>query len=123
MTILVLNSCSKTQAPLPIEEDKLKEILIDVHMAEAAMQPILGLKKDSLKELYFSQIFEIHQVHPVDFEATMEILQTDPKRMKKIYKSLTEDVKAKKKAYSEQIKMKADSIKSMSKSPQDTLSR
>ncbi len=121
MAFFVLESCTEKQAVLPIEDDKLKKILLDVHIAEAAMQPIVGLKKDSLKELYFAQIFEIHQVHPVDFEATMDILRTDPKRIKKIYKELTEDVKNKKKAYSEKLKIKTDSIKSVSKSQQDTL--
>lgn len=123
IAILTIGSCSKTQAPLPIEEAKLKDILVDVHMAEAAIQPIVGLKKDSLKELYFSQIFEIHQVHPVDFEATMEILQTNPARMKKIYKEMTEEVKSKKKEYSNRMKAQKDTSKSRSELQLDTLSR
>ena len=95
----LFSACKKANAPLPIEEEKLKEILIDVHVAEAALQPIIGAKKDSLRELYFSQIFEIHEIHAVEFEATMELLQEDPKRMKKIYKELTEDIPKKKLEY------------------------
>ena len=124
-TIFHLYSCSSPQIELPIEEVKLKEILMDVHVAEAALQPLVGQKKDSLKELYFSQIFEIHEVHPVDFEATMEILQNNPKRMKKIYKELTEDVQEKKMEFRKKKEMDDEKPKpkTRTKPRRDTPSR
>ena len=89
-------SCSEKDFVLPIQEESLKEILIDIHLAEAAIQPLPGKMKDSLRTLYFDQIFEIHQVHPVDFEVTMEMLEKNPKEMRRIYKTLTEKIDQKK---------------------------
>ncbi len=116
-------SCGKPEVELPIEEEKLKEILIDIHVAEAAMQPMVGLKKDSLRELYFEQIFHIHEIHRVDFEATMAILEKEPKRMKSIYKELTEEVKQKKLDFRKSREMDKKKTNSSATPRPDSLSR
>jgi len=116
-------ACTESESTLPIDEEKLKEILIDVHLAEAALQPIISVKKDSLTDLYFSQVFEIHQVHPVDFEASMEILQKDPDRMRKLYRELTEEVKKKKTEFKRKKDPKKEQAKSTSELQQDSLSQ
>ncbi len=78
-------SCSQGRQTIPIDEDKLVEVLIDVHVAEAAVQTLRGATKDSMINLYYDQICEIHAVNREEFETSMEILRNDPKRLEELY--------------------------------------
>ena len=74
-----------------MDEDKLVEVLIDVHVAEAAVQMLRGATKDSVINAYYDQIFEIYGLKREDFETTMELYRNDPKRMEELYaKVMTE---------------------------------
>lgn len=80
-----LSSCGPRSAPLPLDEDKLVKVLIDVHVAEAALQSLRGQTKDSISNIYYGQIFQIHDMSQADFEAAMLILRDDPWRMEALY--------------------------------------
>ncbi|MCB0560138.1 MAG: DUF4296 domain-containing protein [Lewinellaceae bacterium] len=83
-----LVSCSQKPPALAIDEDKLVEVLIDVHIAEAAVQSLRGATKDSVINAYYDQIFEIHGLSREEFVTTMEILRTDPKRTEELYSKI-----------------------------------
>lgn len=86
MTLLAWgSSCGRETARPPIPEDKLIGALIDVHFAEAAVQSLRGATKDSVINLYYDQICEIHGLNREEFETTMEIYRNDPIRMEKLY--------------------------------------
>ena len=85
-------SCGPEPTPIPMDEDKLVEVLIDVHVAEAAVQMLRGATKDSVINAYYDQIFEIHGLSREDFETTMEILRTDPKRMEGLYSKIMNEM-------------------------------
>lgn len=82
---LQLSSCGRNQDPVAIDEDKLVEVLIDIHIAEAAVQGLRGATKDSMINVYYDQVCEIHEVSREDFETSMEILRNDPKRLEDLY--------------------------------------
>lgn len=79
-------------APLPIKEKELALILKDIHIAEAAIQNLVGLTKDSVGEIYYNQIMDLHGVKRVDFDTTMERLRKDPQRLIKIYDQVLLDL-------------------------------
>ena len=85
-------SCGPKPTPITMDEDKLVEVLIDVHVAEAAVQMLRGATKDSVINAYYDQIFEIHGLSREDFETTMEILRTDPKRMEGLYSKIMNEM-------------------------------
>ena len=85
-------SCGPKPTPITMDEDKLVEVLIDVHVAEAAVQMLRGATKDSVINAYYDQIFEIHGLSREDFETTMEILRTDPKRMEALYSKIMNEM-------------------------------
>lgn len=83
--LLSLFSCSQGRESIPLGEDELVNVLIDVHIAEAAVQTLRGATKDSMINLYYDQICEIHGVNREEFETSMEILRNDPKRLEELY--------------------------------------
>lgn len=91
-TILLISlSCTKEEA-LPVEEDKLVEVIRDIHIAEAAIQNLIGVTKDSVGEIYYDQIFEMHDVRKADFDSAMSILRTEPERFGLIYDEVLSDM-------------------------------
>ena len=80
MLCFLLSGClSKHSETLPISDEKLEAILIDVHVAESAMSTLQnGVKKDSLANLYYEQIAEIHKIDRETMDTCMAILQRNP---------------------------------------------
>ncbi len=92
---LLLAGCrEEKERPLLIPEDKLVEVLVDVHLAESALQNRFGPAKDSLAERYYEKIFELHDVERADFEETMERVRRDPETSERIYETVLEKLSA-----------------------------
>jgi hypothetical protein len=87
-----LFSCGPKPAVLPIEKERLIPILVDVHIAEAAVQSLRKQEKDSVIQVYYDQIFEIHKISEDDFYASMEVLKQDAYQLEQIYEVVLEEV-------------------------------
>jgi hypothetical protein len=87
-----LAACKPRPARLPLKEDKLVQVLADVHVAEAALQGLLGRTKDSMANVYYDQICIIHGVDRLLFDSAMQILQEDPERMERIYAEVMKEM-------------------------------
>lgn len=85
-------SCGQDEDTGGIEEDKLIAVLIDVHIAEAAVQALRGETKDSVINVYYDQICTIHGVGRDEFETTMEKYRNEPKRMEALYGRVLEEM-------------------------------
>jgi hypothetical protein len=94
LAILLLVGClSNHEEQLPISEAKLGDILLDIHVAETAMNQLqIGPKKDSLANLYYDQIAEIHQVDREVMDTCLAIIQRNPEMMDRIYEKISEEV-------------------------------
>lgn len=94
---LILSACiSKHSESLPLPKDELKKILLDVHVAESAMGKLQnGPKKDSLAELYYNQIAEIHQIDRETLDSCLAILQRNPEMADEIYTEISEELEKK----------------------------
>lgn len=83
-----LLACNKDMAEMPIDRDKLIPILVDVHLAEAAMQEVPSEKRDSLGKAYYKKVFSIHKVTEADFNKSLFIIRQDPDELEAIYKEV-----------------------------------
>ncbi|GJM34687.1 MAG: hypothetical protein DHS20C18_36880 [Saprospiraceae bacterium] len=90
--LLTVVSCGEKEADLFISEEAMVPILCDVHIAEAALQSLPMNSRDSMAEIYYRQIFQIHEVKWEDFEQTMSILREDPIRLERIYEHVMEEL-------------------------------
>ena len=69
----------------PIPEDKLIDILIDVHTAEALTEAESQRVRDSMNPIYYAQIYEKHGVTSTDFDSTMSVYAHNPERFDSVY--------------------------------------
>ena len=86
--VLFLFSCSQKKVYLTIDEDEFVFILLDTYLAEGALQPIFSNQKDSLAQIYYEQIFEIHSISKETFLENIQILRENPTYSKEIYKKV-----------------------------------
>ncbi|HHJ50722.1 MAG TPA: DUF4296 domain-containing protein [Phaeodactylibacter sp.] len=95
LLLLLLPACrseKKQTTPLPMPEEKLVQVLTDVHLAEVAGQNLLGPARDSLETEYYRQIFRIHQADSAAFFQSLNILLKEPERAKEIYEKVLENL-------------------------------
>lgn len=98
--VVFFSSCKKEQTKMPIPAEKLEAVLNDIHIADAAMQYVSDEKLDSLKKVYYKQVFEIHKVEEAAFFECMEILALEPKLGSKIYQNILDSLDSNKKKIS-----------------------
>jgi len=95
---LSLTSCKKvgldkTETPkLLITEDKMTSILVDLHIAEAAILSANKAQKDSIGGVYFKQVFEMHKIQDSLFYQNLEIISKNPKMTEAIYEKVIEKI-------------------------------
>ncbi|KAA3630020.1 MAG: DUF4296 domain-containing protein [Bacteroidetes bacterium] len=109
----VLASCSpkEIEEPLPFSDEKIINILIDVHISEAALQTLGRVVKDSMKEVYMNQVAEIHEIERQQLEELLGELRNRPADLKRLYSGMLEEIEIKEnelKAKSENTKNKKD---------------
>ncbi len=69
----------------PISEEKMIDVLVDVHTAEAMTESESQRVRDSMAPIYYTQIFEKHGVTRKDFDSTMVIYAHNPERFDSVY--------------------------------------
>ena len=88
--LLLLPSCSDRYEKLSLPNDKLVPLLCDVHLSEAALQTVQGALKDSLTEVYLTQICEIHKISRERLYEVLEEVRNNPEAMKKTYQEVSQ---------------------------------
>ncbi len=85
-------ACGGGKEAPEIPESKLVPLLVDVHIAEVAIQDAPTTAKDSVAELWYGYVFKQHGVEQEAFEQTMRALRKDPKRIGKLYEKVQEEM-------------------------------
>ena len=87
--IFITTASSCNRAPgMPVDEATLVKVLADVHIAEVAAQNFAGAYKDSIKRIYYQQIYEIHGISEADFKSSLQVLSDHQDKMEKLYKKV-----------------------------------
>ncbi|MEQ8703531.1 MAG: DUF4296 domain-containing protein [Phaeodactylibacter sp.] len=89
---LLLSNCESPKSKPKIPEAQLVSILADIHLAEAALQALRGTTKDSVSQLYYHQIYAIHQVDSATVQAALQEMREQPEGMKDLYDQVMERV-------------------------------
>jgi len=93
--MMLFAACKKTSPPVTflqpdLAEDKMIAILLDIHVAEAAVQMERANKKDSLLHLYYQDIYRIHNITKEDFERNLEAWFDNPEVADQLYEKVIE---------------------------------
>ena len=87
--------CGQEEVVFPIPEDALIPILMDVHIAEAAIQGLHGEEKDSVAAAYYEQIEKIHGYERALIDSCIVLMRKDPKVLSANYGKLLEEISKK----------------------------
>ncbi len=83
--LLFFLTCQKTVSKYELPEEILTKVLADIHISEAAIQHLSLELKDSMAQVYYEQIIEIHGVDQALFEKDFQQLKQDPEKLAKVY--------------------------------------
>jgi hypothetical protein len=75
-----LSACKqndKGDAQLPMEEEKIIDILIDMHYAGEASRITRGINHDSLLRVYTNQVLEIQKIDSTQLNNLMKYLESN----------------------------------------------
>lgn len=92
VAIFIAVGCEEAPTPLPLSEEELIPVLIDIHVAEAALQNLRGETKDSMANVYYDQICTIHRVDRALLDSTLNMLRNRPEQMQEIYVKAMEEI-------------------------------
>lgn len=92
IVLLNLSNCRPSIPELQIEKDQMIKILMDVHVAEGALQNYYGDEKDSLAEAYYQQIYQFHNIDSLDLSLNLEILRKNPELLHEVYTEVVEEL-------------------------------
>lgn len=94
---LTLFACREKQAEQPtIPEDKMARIMSDLSIAEAATMNLGSPKKDSLMQVYFAQVFQMHGTNLEEYEKNLRIYVHDLPGLERITKQVEDNFGEKK---------------------------
>lgn len=88
----VLLLACKGEQPLPMEEEAVVKLLVDVHIAEAATNNLQGSLKDSVIVAYYEQLFKIHDITAEEFDALYQLLENNPEQYLQIYEKVINEI-------------------------------
>ena len=93
MLCLFIVACTNPQEPV-LTKNELIPVLIDLHFSEAVIQSFDRKAKDSMANIYYNQVFQIHGISKEDFDQSMEILRNDPIMTEIIYNAVVDSLES-----------------------------
>lgn len=90
LMIMAFMSCHRDEPVLPIEKQKLVDVLADVHLAEMAVREVTGTAKDSTANLYYNRICQIYHIRRSDLDSSIALLSRQPELLLEVYSLVRE---------------------------------
>jgi hypothetical protein len=76
--------CSPPAPPPPLSEGQMIRVMADLSVAEAACKHLSGYSRDSLTDIYYRQVLELHGVRVEAYERSMQAYMKDLETMERI---------------------------------------
>jgi hypothetical protein len=92
--ILLFTACKAENKEYALTDKEIKTLLMDIHISEAALQSVFGRRKDSLREVYMSNIYKIHRTDSVFVQRLLIKLREDPEKIEVIYQQMLDEMSA-----------------------------
>lgn len=96
---LSLGACRHNTKEQPtFSQDEMLNIMTDLCYAEAATSHLTGYPRDSLNQIYFKQVFDMHKTTLEQYEQNLRIYAEDVPTMEMLIKKLEARFEPEKKA-------------------------
>ncbi len=92
--ILLSNGCltDKKETTLPLPKETLRAVLADLYLANAAVELHTSANKDSLQQIYLTEICKIHEITPEMITHCQKLLKEDLKLNSELQKEILDSV-------------------------------
>lgn len=77
-------SCGEKVEKTTLSDEKIMRIMADLYVADAATNGLSGYVKDSLAQVYFKQVLEMHGTTKEEYEKNLRLIANDLPRMETI---------------------------------------
>lgn len=98
--VLMVAACKDNTPPPPpdnaLSEQKFMEVMVDVHLVEAAVNQKFVKVNDStrIRDRYYAHLFDKHNITRTEFDSTFSYYLRHPGLMNKIYTQVHDSLKA-----------------------------
>lgn len=83
--ICILFSCHSNELKsYQLSDERMAQLMLDLQIAEVTLPDLSPQQQDSAKTLFEKRIEEIYHLPYADLKKEIELLQTDPKKLKLI---------------------------------------
>jgi hypothetical protein len=86
--IFLLGCETKNDSPSSYNEDKFVAVLKELHFAEAAIENLPPLEKDSVGIQHYVRVLRTHKMTKEELEEIMGYLRYEPEALNRIYNKL-----------------------------------
>jgi Domain of unknown function (DUF4296) len=92
-TLCLVVACGeKKEKQLTLSDDKMADVLVDVHIVEAALQDVNFRLRDSVKIVFYKQVYEMNGITEAQFVENIEIMNRQPKVISRVYTKVMEEL-------------------------------
>lgn len=77
-------ACEKKLEQPTLPDEKIARIMADLFVADAATNGLSGYSKDSLAQIYFKQVLEMHGVTKESYEKDLRLMADDLPRLERV---------------------------------------
>lgn len=83
--IIGLIACqSSPKIEYKLSDERMAHLMLDLQLAEVALPDLTPQQQDSIKLLFAKRIEEVYDLSSAEIKSEMDLLQTDPKKLKLI---------------------------------------
>lgn len=69
------------------------KVISDAYLVESAVQHYTKDVKDSMSDLYYGQLYEIHDITEEDFQVSLDIVKKYPEILDSLYQNVSDHLK------------------------------
>lgn len=97
LCLICLAACQPKQETPSMSDEQLARLSSDLYIAEAATSGLAGYERDSMAQVYFKQVLEMHGATMEQYEKDLRLIVNDLPRMEAILQKAQEHLTDKKK--------------------------
>jgi len=94
LLLLLFIACSKDQHPLLTDDDKAVALLLDINIANVAMNKYPSTMRDSMSKVFRMQVCDLHDIEVEELDTVLWMMQKDFNRYNKLYVMLADTLNA-----------------------------
>ena len=95
LSIFILANCGKQQEEvMEVDEDRLIQVLVDLHIIEASLTTVNSSHRDSIKQAALEKCAALHKISVEELEEELIYVDRQPEYQRMIYKRVLDTLES-----------------------------